>query len=81
MDARAWQRLVGAAGGERNITAYCAGQLAEPKPAEGGGSGKNSPAGNEDPSVANKGANKGTDKSTDKSRSDGKRSQPNGRHK
>jgi hypothetical protein len=34
MDATAWKRLVEAAGGERNVTAYCAGQLdrAEAKP-------------------------------------------------
>ncbi|GGW89755.1 hypothetical protein [Streptomyces lomondensis] len=34
MDATAWQRLVEAAGGERNVTAYCAEQLArsEAKP-------------------------------------------------
>lgn len=32
MNATVWQRLVAAAGGERNVTAYCTAQLAEPKP-------------------------------------------------
>ncbi|EPJ38041.1 hypothetical protein STAFG_4861 [Streptomyces afghaniensis 772] len=31
MDATAWKRLVEAAGGERNVTAYCAEQLARAK--------------------------------------------------
>ncbi|QWB23479.1 MULTISPECIES: hypothetical protein [Streptomyces] len=32
MNAMVWQRLVAAAGGARNVTAYCTAQLAEPKP-------------------------------------------------
>ncbi|MFF7308545.1 hypothetical protein [Streptomyces sp. NPDC008137] len=32
VDATVWQRLVAAAGGEKNVTAYCKAQLAEPKP-------------------------------------------------
>ncbi|MER6711761.1 hypothetical protein [Streptomyces sp. NPDC000877] len=36
MDATAWKRLVEAAGGERNVTAYCAGQLARSEEKPGG---------------------------------------------
>ncbi|MGW0612916.1 hypothetical protein [Streptomyces sp. NPDC002788] len=80
MDATAWQRLVSAAGGERNVTAYCAEELAESKQGQGGGAEQGRPAGNEGSSATNKGADQGKDESTGKSRSDGKRSQPNGRN-
>ncbi|MFD5479590.1 hypothetical protein [Streptomyces hawaiiensis] len=43
MEATAWQRLVAAAGGERNVTAYCAGLSAGPK-GKSGGSGNGDPA-------------------------------------
>ncbi|MFC9130940.1 hypothetical protein ACFT4A_29410 [Streptomyces sp. NPDC057099] len=41
VDETVWQRLVAAAGGERNVTAYCTAQLAEPKP--GGNDGDPTP--------------------------------------
>ncbi|MFF8398624.1 hypothetical protein [Streptomyces sp. NPDC016172] len=91
MEATVWQRLVAAAGGERNVTAYCAGQLGEPKgesgdagnddPAKGesGGAGNDDPAKDESTPAANDGAGGGPDNGTGQSRSEGKRSQPNGR--
>ncbi|WP_181361373.1 hypothetical protein [Streptomyces sp. A244] len=86
MDATAWQRLVAAAGGERNVTAYCAEREDEPK-ARSGGSGNDGPAKDDGAPAANDGANNGQDNGTGdapdsgagKGGSDGKRSQPEGR--
>lgn len=50
LDATAWQRLVGAAGGERNVAAYCAAQHAPASPSppasqsQGNGQGKSGDA-------------------------------------
>ncbi|EFL34429.1 conserved hypothetical protein [Streptomyces viridochromogenes DSM 40736] len=80
MDATAWQRLVDAAGGERNVTRYCAAQLErstpEPKPTQSGGS-ENSGASENSGTSGNKGSgeNNGTDKGQDKSTP----ARPNGR--
>ncbi|MFI6371928.1 hypothetical protein [Streptomyces sp. NPDC050546] len=41
LNATVWQRLVAAAGGEQNVTAYCTGQLADPGP--GGNDGHPTP--------------------------------------
>ncbi|MCK8435306.1 hypothetical protein G3I77_20475 [Streptomyces sp. D2-8] len=78
MEATSWQRLVAAAGGERNVTAYCAGQLDEPK-GRSGGAENDDPAKAEGTPAPNSGAGDGPDGGTGKSRSEGKRSQPNGR--
>ncbi|MEU1848071.1 hypothetical protein ABZ499_01980 [Streptomyces sp. NPDC019990] len=68
MDATAWRRLVDAAGGERNITEYCAAHLApatpEPKPSRSGGAGNKGPVGKE---------------GADTSRGKGTPARPNGR--
>ncbi|MFC8140551.1 hypothetical protein ACFUKV_02080 [Streptomyces paradoxus] len=85
LEATAWQRLVAAAGGERNVTAYCAERPDEPK-AGSAGSMKDDPAANDgaDNGRGN-GAAGGPDSGAGRSGSDGKRSQPdgrpNGRHK
>ncbi|MEV0240454.1 hypothetical protein AB0I06_11050 [Streptomyces sp. NPDC050674] len=87
LEAPAWQRLVAAAGGERNVTAYCAERLTESKKTSRG-SGNGDPAGGEDSATANNGGgdqpgNAGKGGSGDdagESRSDGKRSPSNGRH-
>ncbi|MFI6806773.1 hypothetical protein ACIBO6_17365 [Streptomyces luteogriseus] len=83
MEATSWQRLVAAAGGERNVTAYCAGQLEEPRSGSGGsgntGSAKDDGAPAAHDGTGN-GAGNGSDTGSDKSRSESKRSQPNGRH-
>ncbi|MER5830574.1 hypothetical protein ABT116_06980 [Streptomyces sp. NPDC002130] len=86
MEATAWRRLVAAAGGESNVTAYCSEQLDEPQ-GKGGGSGNGDAAEDDVTPTANTGArnesNNESDKSADtgagKSRSEDKRSQPNGR--
>ncbi|MFJ3619119.1 hypothetical protein ACIPSH_13320 [Streptomyces iakyrus] len=86
MDATAWQRLVAAAGGERNVTAYCAEREDEPK-AGSGGSGNDGSAGDDGAPAANDGADNGPDNGAGdgpdngagKSGSEGKRSQPEGR--
>lgn len=86
MEATAWQRLVAAAGGERNVTAYCAERLDEPK-AGNGGSGNDEPAKDDGAPTANDGANDGPDNGAGDgpdsgagaNGSDGKRSQPDGR--
>jgi hypothetical protein len=86
MEATAWQRLVAAAGGERNVTAYCAERLEEPK-AGSGGSGNEVPAANDGAPAANGGAGNGPDDGAaegpdggaGRSGSEGKRSQPDGR--
>ncbi|MFI8891011.1 hypothetical protein [Streptomyces paradoxus] len=86
MEATAWQRLVAAAGGERNVTAYCAERLDEPK-AGSGGSGNDDPAGDDGAPAANDGADNGPDNGsadgpdngTGGNGSEGKRSQPEGR--
>ncbi|MFE9027293.1 hypothetical protein ACFYOA_13625 [Streptomyces iakyrus] len=86
MDATAWQRLVAAAGGERNVTAYCAEREDEPK-AGSGGSGNDGPAGDGGAPAANDGADHGQDNGAGDgpdsgagtSGSEGKRSQPEGR--
>ncbi|MFD3314995.1 hypothetical protein [Streptomyces sp. NPDC058694] len=46
LDSTAWQRLIQAAGGEENVEAYCAGQLAgkKEKKKEKGNAGKSKPA-------------------------------------
>ncbi|MEU9628075.1 hypothetical protein ACFZDB_07510 [Streptomyces luteogriseus] len=84
MEATSWERLVAAAGGERNVTAYCAGRLDEPK-GESGGSAKGGPAEDDGAPAAHNGTGNGSDDGGDKgagaSRSEGKRSQPNGRQK
>ncbi|MFE7898999.1 hypothetical protein ACFU3E_16040 [Streptomyces sp. NPDC057424] len=88
MDATAWQRLVAAAGSERNVTAYCAGQRAEPKGGSGG-PGNGDPAEGDGAPAANSGAGNGPDSGGDngpdngagRSRSEDKRSQPNGSHR
>ncbi|MBX9364623.1 hypothetical protein [Streptomyces sp. WAC04114] len=81
MEATSWQRLVAAAGGERNVTAYCAEQLDAPK-SRSGGSGNGGSAKDDGAPAENNGAGDGSgnsgDNGSDKSRS--KRSQPNGRH-
>ncbi|MET9758346.1 hypothetical protein ABZ016_04725 [Streptomyces sp. NPDC006372] len=68
MDATAWQRLIDAAGGERNVTRYCAAQLEpstpEPRPNRSGGS-------------ENKGS--GENNGTDKDRGKGTPARPNDR--
>ncbi|MFJ8051590.1 hypothetical protein [Streptomyces luteogriseus] len=91
MEATSWQRLVAAAGGERNVTAYCAGLLDEPKSSSGGsgngGSAKDAgtPAKDAGTPAAHdgtgNGSDSGSDTGSDKSRSESKRSQPNGRHR
>ncbi|WP_063827517.1 hypothetical protein [Streptomyces qaidamensis] len=86
MDATAWQRLVAAAGGERNVTAYCAGRRDEPK-AGSGGPGNDGPAEDDGAPAANdgagngpdNGAGNGPDSGTGRSASEGKRPQPEGR--
>ncbi|MGW0500461.1 hypothetical protein ACWD0Z_35025 [Streptomyces sp. NPDC003007] len=88
MEATAWQRLATAAGGERNVTAYCAGQLAEPKSGSGG-SGNGDPGRGGGSSTADKGGANRPDNAgsgepgngTGKNRSDSERSQPKGRHR
>ncbi|MEU4468477.1 hypothetical protein AB0G20_33140 [Streptomyces sp. NPDC024017] len=91
MEATAWQRLVAAADGERNVTAFCADRLDEPKGESGdagnddpakddsGGAGNDDPAKDENTPAANDGAGGGPDNGTGQGRSEGKRSQPNGR--
>ncbi|MFF5369266.1 hypothetical protein [Streptomyces sp. NPDC013187] len=87
MEASAWRRLVAAAGGESNVTAYCSGQLDEPQDKDGG-SGNGDAAGNDVAPTANNGAGNGSNHESDqsadtgagKSRSEDKRSRPNGRH-
>ncbi|MFJ4535757.1 hypothetical protein ACIP39_07265 [Streptomyces tibetensis] len=87
MEASAWRRLVAAAGGESNVTAYCSEQLDEPQ-GKGGGSGNGDAAEDDVTPPANNGAGNESDKSADKnadtgagkSRSEDKRSRPNGRH-
>lgn len=80
MEATSWQRLVAAAGGERNVTAYCAEKLDEPKSGSGG-SGNGGSAEDGGAPAANNGtgnsSDNGGDNGSDKSPS--KRSQPNGR--
>ncbi|MFF5963846.1 hypothetical protein ACFY64_08875 [Streptomyces collinus] len=82
LDATAWQRLVAAAGGERNVTAYCAERRDEPK-AGSGGSGNDGPAADNGAPAANDGAGNGLDDGLDsgagRSGNEGKRSQPEGR--
>jgi hypothetical protein len=86
MDATAWQRLVAAAGGERNVTAYCAERRDEPKTGSGG-SGKDGPAEDDGAPAANDGADNGPDNGAadgpdsgaGRSGTEGKRSQPEGR--
>ncbi len=86
MGATAWQRLVAAAGGERNVTAYCAGLPAGPKGGSGG-SGNGDPAEDDGTPAADDGAGDGPDSGAGKSgsegnsRGEGKRSQPNGRQR
>ncbi|MGW0984633.1 hypothetical protein ACWD46_00095 [Streptomyces sp. NPDC002486] len=87
MEATAWQRLVAAAGGESNVTAYCAERLDDPKDSSGG-SGNGDPAQNDatpgaDPGGGNESGDdsgKSADTGAGENRSEGKRSQPNGRH-
>ncbi|GAA2286155.1 hypothetical protein GCM10010234_26750 [Streptomyces hawaiiensis] len=87
MEASAWRRLVAAAGGESNITAYCSEHLGEPQD-KGGGSGNGDAAEGDVTPTANNGAgnesnhesDKSTDTGADKSRSEDKRSRSNGRH-
>ena len=90
MEATSWQRLVAAAGGERNVTAYCAGLLDEPG-SRSGGSGNSGSAKDAGPPAKDagtpaahdgtgNGSDNGSDTGSDKSRSESKRSQPNGRH-
>ncbi|MEU0220799.1 hypothetical protein ABZ281_39755 [Streptomyces sp. NPDC006265] len=83
MEATSWQRLVAAAGGERNVTAYCAGQLEEPR-SRSGGSGNSGSAKDDGAPAAHDGTGNGSgnglDTGSGKSRSESKRSQPNGRH-
>ncbi|MER7476871.1 hypothetical protein ABTX60_04300 [Streptomyces sp. NPDC126510] len=87
MRATAWRRLVAAAGGESNVTAYCSEQLGESL-GKGGGSGNgNAPEVDVTPTAndgAGKESNNEPDKSADtgagKSRSGDQRSRPNGRH-
>ena len=90
MEATSWQRLVAAAGGERNVTAYCAGLLDEPG-SRSGGSGNSGSAKDAGPPAKDagtpaahdgtgNGSDNGSDTGSDKSRSGNKRSQPNGRH-
>ncbi|MZF90383.1 hypothetical protein [Streptomyces sp. SID5643] len=86
MDATAWQRLVAAAGGERNVTAYCTERKDEPK-AGSGGSGNDGPAEDDGAPAANDGADNaqdngagdGPDSGAGRSGSEGKRPQPEGR--
>ncbi|MFE8988430.1 hypothetical protein ACFYMI_11395 [Streptomyces collinus] len=86
MDATAWQRLVAAAGGERNVTAYCAERRDEPQ-AGSGGSGNDGPAEDDGAPAANDGADNGQDNGAadgpdsgaGRKGSEGKRSQPEGR--
>ncbi|MFD5334839.1 hypothetical protein [Streptomyces hawaiiensis] len=80
MEATAWQRLVAAAGGERNVTAYCAGQPAEQRGVSGG-SGNGDPAKDDGTPAADNGAGKGPDNGAGKNRSEDKRSQPNDRQR
>ncbi|MGA5894129.1 hypothetical protein [Streptomyces venetus] len=80
MDATAWQRLVDAAGGERNVTRYCAARLErstpEPKPEQSGGAG-NSGGSEKSGGSGNKGA--GENNGTGKGRDDSAPARPNGR--
>ncbi|MFJ8714768.1 hypothetical protein ACIRD9_16510 [Streptomyces violaceus] len=87
LDATAWQRLVEAAGGERNVTAYCAEQLSEAKPDGNEGSANKGPAEDNAPPAGNNAPPAGNNappaekNGADKSRSDGKPAQPNSRHR
>ena len=80
LDGAAWQRLMEAAGGERNVTAYCAEQLSEAKPGGNEGSAHKGPAENNAPPAGN-GAPPPENNGADKSRSDGKPARPNSRHR
>jgi hypothetical protein len=82
MDATARERLIDAAGGETNVTAYCAAQVSGTEP------GRNDAPATERPGPQGSPAtDKGSDGKTgaeagqgaDKGRSDGKRSPSNGR--
>ncbi|MEU1000607.1 hypothetical protein [Streptomyces tibetensis] len=87
MEASAWRRLVTAAGGERNVTAYCSGQLDRPQ-GKADGSGNGDAAGKDVTPTANNGAGNESDQKSDKSadtgagksRSEDNRSRPNDRH-
>ncbi|MFD9979053.1 hypothetical protein ACFWZJ_01550 [Streptomyces massasporeus] len=80
MEATSWQRLVEAAGGERNVTAYCAGKLDEPKSGSAG-SGNGGSAEDGGAPAANNGTGNSSDNGGDNGseKSPSKRSQPNGR--
>jgi hypothetical protein len=88
MEATAWRRLVAAAGGESNVTAYCSEHLGEPQGKGGGSANGNAPEGDVTP-TANNGAGHESDNESDKSadagagknRSEGQPSRPNGRHR
>ncbi|MGW0625876.1 hypothetical protein [Streptomyces sp. NPDC002758] len=56
LDSTAWQRLVTAAGGEKNVAAYCAAQLAS---ADGQNNGRSSGQNNGQGSAGNSGQNNG----------------------
>ncbi|MFD8230344.1 hypothetical protein ACFV20_00360 [Streptomyces sp. NPDC059696] len=87
LEATAWQRLVAAAGGESNVTAYCAERLDDPK-GNGGGSGNDDPAQDGDKPTTDPGGDKerggdsggSTDTGGGKNRGEGKKSPSNGRH-
>ncbi|MEG8276904.1 hypothetical protein [Streptomyces sp. AHA2] len=86
MDATAWERLVDAAGGERNVTAYCAAHPAGPGPGGNGTPATDRPAPQRSPSAGkdsdgNAGEKPGEKAAerADQGRSDGKRSPSNGR--
>lgn len=87
MEATSWQRLVAAAGGERNVTAYCAEQLDEPERGSGGSGNGGSAEDDGTPAArsgtgnaSDNGSDQGSNGDSDKNRGESKRSQPNGRH-
>ncbi|MFJ7332038.1 hypothetical protein ACIQU3_02120 [Streptomyces sp. NPDC101110] len=87
MEATAWRRLVAVAGGESNVTAYCAKRLEDPN-GDSAGSGNGDSAQNDatpgaDPGGGNEpgdDSGRNADNGAGENSSEGKRSQPNGRH-
>ncbi|MEU3887582.1 hypothetical protein [Streptomyces sp. NPDC029041] len=87
MEATAWRRLVAAAGGESNVTAYCAGRLGEPQGKGGDSKNGNAPEGAVTPTANNGAGNEAdgsagnnADTGAGRSRSEDQSSRPNGRH-
>ncbi|MFF0888377.1 hypothetical protein [Streptomyces sp. NPDC003456] len=82
MDATAWERLVDAAGGERNVTAYCAAHPAETEPGGNGAPATDRPDPQGSPDTGGDPEGRAGEQETqgaDQGRSDGKRSPSNSR--